>query len=132
MSLLRRTTTRAVVVDHAYRVLLLHVTDGTRSWWEPPTLDALRDDLGLAVRTGPCVWVRQRRRHTERFTVGWLDDPSAPRAQVTDRSRVLGEHWWTLDELATSPEPFDPEALPVLVPPVVRGEYGAEPVVLAP
>lgn len=130
MRLRHRTTARAVVVDHAYRVLLLHVTDGTVSWWEPPTLPDLREEVGLAVRLGPCVWVRERRRHTERFHVAWADDPTAPRAQVTARARVLGEHWWTLDELAESGDRFDPAALPALAPAVVRGEFGATPVVL--
>jgi hypothetical protein len=120
-----------VVVDHAYRVLLLHVTDGTTSWWEPP---ALPDDTGLRPRVGPCVWVRERGglvKRVERFHVGWLDDPAAPRAQVTERDRVLGEHWWTLDELVESADRFDPPQLPALAPAVVRGEYGRVPLVLA-
>jgi len=141
-----RTDARAVVVDHAYRVLLLHVTDGTSSWWEPPggpvvrgedsaaaALRVLREETGLAARMGPCVWVRERGgvvRRVERFHVGWLDDPTAPRAQVAERTRVLGEHWWTLDELAESAERFDPAAFPALAPAVVRGEFGDIPVVL--
>ena len=129
--MLHRVTTRAVVVDHAYRVLLLHVTDGVTSWWEPPA-EPLREEAGLTARTGPCVWVRERRRGllrvTERYVVAWLDDPSAPRAEVAERQRVLGERWWTLDELASSDEAFDPPSLPGLAPAVVRGEYAAEPV----
>jgi hypothetical protein len=115
--------TRVVVVDHAYRVLLLHVTDPRRpargTWWEVP----LRDEAG-DVRLGPCVWLRRR----ERFHVAWLDDPAAPRAEVPARAALLGERWWTLDELAGSDETFDPPALPVLAPAVVRGEYAAPPV----
>lgn len=143
MSLLRRTSARAVVVDHAYRVLLLHVTDGTSSWWEPPggavarredgaaaALRVLREETGLAARMGPCVWVRERGRRVERFHVAWLDDPAAPRAQAAERARVLGEHWWTLDELAESRERFDPDSFPALAPAVVRGEFGAVPLVL--
>lgn len=129
--MLRRAATRAVVVDHAYRVLLLHVTDGVTSWWEPPA-EPLRDEVGLTARAGPCVWVRERRRglvrSVERYHVCWLDDPAAPRAQVAERQRVLGERWWTLDELASADERFDPPDLPVLAPAVVRGEYAAEPV----
>jgi hypothetical protein len=119
----RRPVTRVVVVDHAYRVLLLHVTDPARprrgTWWEVP----LRDEAGDGVRLGPCVWVRRR----ERFHVAWLDDPAAPRARVAPREALLGERWWTLDELAGSDETFDPAAFPALVPAVVRGEYGAAP-----
>ena len=126
MRLLTRTTTRVVVVDHAYRVLLLHVTDGTTSWWEPPALAALSEELGLTVRVGPCVWTRAQGgliRTVERLHVGWLDDPGAPRAQAAHRDRVLGEHWWTLDELAGSAERFDPASFPALAPSLVRGEY---------
>jgi len=127
----RRLPARALVVDHAYRLLLLHVTDGTSSWWEPPFLDTLRADTGLTARVGPCVWVRRRGRvvrSEERFHVAWLDDPNAPRAAVAERARVLGEWWWTLDELADSGERFDPPSLPSLAPAVVRGEYATDPV----
>jgi 8-oxo-dGTP pyrophosphatase MutT (NUDIX family) len=139
-------TARALVVDHAYRLLLLHVTDGAASWWEPPggeaaarepseaaALRVLRAETGLTARVGPCVWVRERGRvvrGVERFHVAWLDDPHAPRAQAAERDRVVGERWWTLDELASSAERFDPDRLPALAPAVVRGEYGPEPVPL--
>ena len=141
--MLTRAAVRAVVVDHAYRLLLLHVTDGTASWWEPPggeplpgedTVTAvarvLREETGVAARVGPCVWVRRSGgllRRVERFHVAWLDDPSAPRAEVAERAQVLGERWWTLDELAASDEAFAPAALPALAPAVVRGDYGATP-----
>lgn len=125
--MLRRHVTRVLVVDHAYRVLLLHVVDPRRpvrgTWWEVP----LREEAGDGVRLGPCVWVRRR----ERFHVAWLDDPAAPRARVAPREALLGERWWTLDELAGSDEAFDPPLLPALAPAVVRGEYAATPVDLA-
>jgi 8-oxo-dGTP pyrophosphatase MutT (NUDIX family) len=129
---LRRAVARALVVDHAYRLLLLHVTDGARYWWEPPggrarwredsaaaAARALREETGLVARVGPCV----AERGGERFHVAWLDDPLAPRADVAERSQVLGERWWTLDELAASGERFEPAWLPELAPAVVRGDY---------
>ena len=140
----RRPEVRAVLLDHAYRVLLLHVTDGRTTWWEPPgdvaegpetpaeTLRrVLRDDAAVAsgVRAGPCVWVSRHGRRETRWHVAWLDDPNAPGAAPVTRT-TLGARWWTLDELATSGETFRPERLPALAPAVVRGEYGAEPVVL--
>ncbi|HEX8004502.1 MAG TPA: NUDIX domain-containing protein [Mycobacteriales bacterium] len=138
MPLRRRPEYRAVLVDSAYRVLLLHVTDGTSRWWEAPgevaergetpehtLLRALRDEAAVAsgVRAGPCVWLRAGRRET-RWHVAWLDDPNAPGAAPVTRT-TLGARWWTLDELASSGETFRPERLPALVPAVVRGEYGA-------
>lgn len=141
--LFRRPALRVVVVDHVYRVLLLHVTDGTRTWWEPPggvperredasatLLRVLREDTGLerCVRVGPCVWVVPGKRE-ERFHVAWLDDPAAPGADPTAVTETTPDaRWWTLDELAESPESFRPERLPALAPVVARGEYGADPV----
>ena len=146
--MLRRVTARALVVDHAYRLLLLHVTDGATSWWEPPGGDrapkedaaaaavrVLREETGLTARVGPCVWVRVGGgllRREERYHVAWLDDPTAPRADVAERERVLGERWWTLDELAEAEDRVDPPELPALAPAVVRGEYAADPVRLPP
>jgi hypothetical protein len=141
--LIRRPLLRAVLVDHAYRVLLLHVTDGSTTWWEPPgdvthgresageaLLRVLRDDAAVAsgVRTGPCVWIARGRRE-QRWHVAWLDDPNAPGAAPVTAT-TLGARWWTLDELAESRETFHPERLPALAPAVVRGEYGASPVPL--
>lgn len=143
MRLRRRPLLRAVLVDHAYRVLLLHVTDGAATWWEPPgdvaergetpeatLLRVLRDEANVAsgVRAGPCVWASRGRRE-QRWHVAWLDDPNAPGAAPVTAT-TLGARWWTLDELAGSAETFRPAALPSLAPAVVRGEYGAEPVCL--
>jgi ADP-ribose pyrophosphatase YjhB (NUDIX family) len=142
--LIRRTLAAAFLVDHAYRVLLLHLHDPDRpdlgTWWalpsdavrrrEPPpdaARRALREETGLdaGVRVGPCVWVRGR----ERTYVAWLDDPTAPRSELAGESPArLGERWWTLDELAASGETFRPPRLPALAPAVVRGEYGPAPV----
>lgn len=141
MLLRPRPAVRAVLVDHAYRLLLLHVTDGRTAWWEAPgdtqargetpsdaLLRALRDEAGVAggVRPGPCVWTLREGRTETRWHVAWLDDPTAPgAAPVTDTT--LGARWWTLDELATSDETFRPPHLPALAPVVVRGDYGADP-----
>ena len=139
MLLRPRPVVRAVLVDHAYRVLLLHVTDGSTAWWEAPgdTLargetpaDAvprvLRDEAGVAggVRPGPCVWTLREGRTETRWHVAWLDDPAAPGAAPVTAT-TLGARWWTLDELASAGEAFRPPHLPALAPAVVRGEYGA-------
>ena len=136
-----RPVVRAVLVDHAYRVLLLHVTDGSSTWWEAPgdvaargedasatVLRVLRDDAAVAsgVRAGPCVWTARGRR-AEHWHVAWLDDPNAPGAAPVTAT-TLGARWWTLDELAESRAAFRPVRLPALAPVVVRGEYGPEPV----
>ena len=145
MPLLRRPDVRAVLVDHAYRVLLLHVTDGRTRWWEAPgdvpetrreapaetVARVLRTECGLSrgVRTGPCVWTARDGRRETRWHVAWLDDPNAPGADATPlTATTLGARWWTLDELASSAETFRPERLPALAPAVVRGEYGPAPV----
>ncbi|MDQ1711027.1 MAG: hypothetical protein QOE45_477 [Frankiaceae bacterium] len=148
----RRPAARLFLVDHAYRVLLLHVADPPRpgSWWQLPggtvrrredAVDAcgrlLRDETGIdvGVRAGPCVWVRASGRWLrarERTYVAWLDEPGAPRADAVPAAAGtrLGERWWTLDELAATAERFDPPGLPSLAPAVVRGEYGPGPVAI--
>lgn len=119
---------RVILVDHAYRVLLEHVTDPAAprlgTWWQLPDAAATRVP---GVRLGPCVWVAGTSRRRERIHVAWLDDPAAPRAQAVSAAS-LGDRWWTLDELAHSDERFVPARLPLLMPAVVRGEYGAAPV----
>ena len=140
----RRPVVRALLVDHAYRLLLLHVTDGRTDWWEAPgdtlargedaaaaVLRVLRDDAAVAggVRPGPWVWTLAEGRRETRWHVAWLDDPNAPGAAPLTRT-TLGARWWTLDELAESREAFRPARLPALAPAVVRGEYGATPAVL--
>jgi 8-oxo-dGTP pyrophosphatase MutT (NUDIX family) len=153
---IRRTAARVILVDHAYRVLLLHVHDPLRphrgTWWELPggglrhgedsaaaALRELREETGYGsgVRIGPCVWLREvdlphtPLRQRERIHVAWLDDPAAPRAETSmdavESGGMLGERWWTLDELAHTAETIYPVRLPALVPAVVRGEYGPEP-----
>jgi ADP-ribose pyrophosphatase YjhB (NUDIX family) len=138
----RRPVVRVFLVDHAYRVLLLHVADPPRpgSWWQLPggtprrresapdaCLRLLREETGIdrGVRAGPCVWERAR----ERTYVAWLDEPGAPRADAVPAAvgTRLGERWWTLDELTATTERLEPPRLPALAPAIVRGEYGLLP-----
>ncbi len=125
------------------------------TWWELPgggvrlgedpadaALRELREVTGVyaGVRMGPCVWVREVRfrfrglpfHQRERIHVAWLDDPEAPRAarahEALEVGALLGDRWWTLDELAETAARFYPTRLPALMPAVVRGEYGTVPI----
>jgi len=125
------------------------------TWWELPggglnwgessadaALRELREETGLhtGIRVGPCVWTREIRfgfrglriHQRELIHVAWLDDPDAPRAakrhEPLEVGALLGDRWWTLDELAASDATFYPSRMPQLMPAVVRGEYGPEPI----
>ena len=109
----------------------------------------LFEETGVSAELGPCVWTR---RHVFRFdgpwTRGgesvrgvWIDEVErifvAQCAEDTEVSRenwlphehrFLSEHrWWGATEIAESTDYFAPRGLAELLPPIVRGEYPAEP-----
>jgi len=152
-----RTSSKLVVVDPDGRVLLLDCTDpgapATR-WQELPGggVEAGEDGAGAAVRevleeagivvppetVGPLVWTQvasftwRRERHTalHEGRVARLTAPpvTAP-VTLTDEERgtILGQRWWTPEEVAAHPGRFFPRSLPALLPRVLAGERVDEP-----
>ena len=152
-----RTSSKLVVLDPEQRVLLLDCTDpgapGKR-WQELPGggVEAGEDGAQAAVRevleeagvvvplaaVGPLLWTQVasftwlRERHVARHE-GRVARLSAPpeRGPVAfteaEQGTILGQRWWTLDEVAASPGRFFPRNLPALLPRMLAGERVDEP-----
>lgn len=129
-----------------------------RRWWELPggglhpgenTAQAcqreLAEETGIELdEVGPCVWVRETRfrfrgRHYHRrewVHLARLPHCGAePRAQTchtaNEQATLLGERWWSAKELAAAAgEWFLPPSLPALLPNILAGRYGANPIEL--
>jgi len=149
-----------LLLDAADRVLLLHAADPsapTRHWWELPggglepgesSAAACRRELAeetgiLLDHVGPCIWVREsrftykgRRHHRKdwihlaRVPIGWPRVPT--RHTSNERAGLLGERWWTLQELsAASGQRIIPPGLPTLLPAILAGQCPPTPLDLA-
>jgi len=147
-----RTSSKLVVVDVAGRVLLLDCVDpgapGTR-WQELPGggLETGEDGAAAAVRevleetgvvvppsaVGPLLWTQVatftwlRRRHTARHEgrVARLTAPPVVRpTELTapEVGTILGQRWWTIEEVAAHDGRFFPRSLPSLLPRLLAGD----------
>ena len=136
-----RDAARAVVVDPAWRILLVRFEFPDRSVWACPGggvepdeshEDALRRELreetGLELdAVGPCIWTRT---HIIPFIGGRWDgqverfflvtvEPFVPSPLLTAEQLraeyVADVRWWTAEELAGTTEVHAPRGLPELV-----------------
>lgn len=100
----------------------------------------LREETGLELPIGPCVW---ERRHVfpwrpraidqrERFYVVRCESTELSRDGWTpgELQHMSDGRWWSVEELAASDEWFAPRAIASLLPPILRKEYPAEPIVI--
>jgi 8-oxo-dGTP pyrophosphatase MutT (NUDIX family) len=151
-----RLSAKGFVVDPLGRLLLLDCADPSRPevrWWELPgggvepgedEVDALVRELleetGLLVdrsAVGPLLWTQESTflfrgsRHWTRChgrVVRTSPDALSPLALTDDeQGSILGQRWWTSEELATSAERFFPRELPALVPEVLAGRRVDQP-----
>ena len=152
-----RLSAKAFVVDPAGRLLLLDCVDPARPdvrWWELPgggvepgedEVDALVRELleetGLTVErsaVGPLMWTQEstfRHRGERRWArchgrVVHVPDPDAVAVPVLmddEQDTILGQRWWTREQLASSDCLFFPRAVPSLLPRVLAGERVDEP-----
>jgi hypothetical protein len=47
-----------------------------------------------------------------------------------ERALIVEHRWWSVPEIGSSTEWFAPRRLATLLPPVLRGEYAAEPLAI--
>jgi TDG/mug DNA glycosylase family protein len=129
---------RALLLDHSDRTLLVRYDVFGRTWWGPPGGGVEGDETEIEALTrelleelalgdpdiGPCIWSRthwfggmtrhggQRERLYLVRTRGF-----EPAPELGEELLVEGAddwRWWTLEELAASPETFAPRRLPQL------------------
>ncbi|MEZ4320636.1 MAG: NUDIX domain-containing protein [Myxococcota bacterium] len=152
-----RPTARVLLFDPDDRVLLLRTwPTGTPEpdWWYVPgggveagetheeaALRELYEETGCSdAVVGPCVWTRVRwverygQHFHDRFHIARVerafepapDDPEWRTRDVSFRFR-----WWSMAELATTSDRFDPFQMRTLLPDLVRG-VPDEPVPIEP
>ena len=152
-----RTSAKLVVVDPAGRVLLLDCTDpgapDTR-WQELPgggiepgedgaqaAVREVREEAGVVVpleAVGPVLWTQvasftwRRARHLalhEGRVARLAAEPELLPVAFTDgeQGTILGQRWWTPEEVAAHPGRCFPRNLPALLPRLLAGERVDEP-----
>lgn len=135
-----REAVRAVIVDHAERVLLVHFGFSHRSLWatpgggiepgedhEPALGREMAEELGLADPTvGPEIWIRthvfdtgaghdgQREHFYLIRTDGLEPRPLLTRAELA-AEHVIDVRWWPRADLEQSDAVFAPRSLPRLI-----------------
>jgi len=152
-----RTSSKLVVVDEQGRVLLLDCTDpgapGT-VWAELPgggvepgedapqaAVREVLEETGIEVppaAVGPLLWTQtagftwRRERHEARHEarVARLSAPLVVQPVAFtegEQGTILGQRWWTVEEVAASSGRFFPRNLPALLPRLLAGERVDEP-----
>jgi G:T/U-mismatch repair DNA glycosylase/ADP-ribose pyrophosphatase YjhB (NUDIX family) len=147
-----RRAARAVVLDPDDRVLLVRFEWPYETVWATPgggvdpdetdeqaIVRELAEECGLrGFELGPCIWTREQwfadmpgwGGQTERIFLVRTDAfTPAPELTVDElvAEGMVEQRWWSLDELAASPETFAPRRLPELVRDLVDCGPPAEP-----
>lgn len=151
-----RLSVKAFLLDEHDRLLLLECTDPHRPhvrWWELPgggvepgegEVEALvrevREETGLVVapeQVGPLAWTQDssfehRSAHHVSRCHGRVvkvaaTTPAEQSLTVEEQDTILGQRWWSRDQLASASERFFPRNLASLLPRVLAGDRVDEP-----
>jgi len=153
-SVIHRPAARVIVLCDD-RVLLFRADLGDRQVWITPggglnegesAEDGARRELweetGLTPELlGPCVWFRthvfpwngsmlSQEEHFFLLTLGATPDLCFDNWEEIELDQLLEHRWWTVDEIAASPDLFGPRDLALLLEPLLRGDYPSEPIIL--
>jgi 8-oxo-dGTP pyrophosphatase MutT (NUDIX family) len=110
--------------------------------FEDALLREIREETGLVLREpGHWIWTGEKElvRNGERvMTVARVYaqrvaafEPSPPGLTAEEHETFRGFRWWSAGEIAASNERFVPRDLARLLPPVLRGEWPAQPTRIA-
>jgi 8-oxo-dGTP pyrophosphatase MutT (NUDIX family) len=101
--------------------------------FEQAAIREAREETGLDIIPGPCVWHRHHRMtwnggsfdQYERFFTARVPD-GADISKGTPDSYIKEYRWWTLEEIAASTETFVPGRAAELLPAIVGGREPEE------
>jgi len=141
-----------LLVDERDRLLLFRIEDPAASdpvFWLTPggglqgresyaqaARRELREETGLDLPPGPCVWSlrhvfrdAQALEVWERYFVARTATTALRRNgwEPAEAAVITAQRWWTLAEIARSPEVFAPRNLAALLPDVLAGRYPPRP-----